>query len=117
MKPKILKINLFVIFFLFANFVKTDIKHKGILYSEFSGIKANQARKLSKDDGGYMILYYKSEAKYSEGFKNTYRNNITYIINGDNDTYISDYESFNISSRTKIEIHFNNPPTSLQILF
>ena len=69
MKPKILKINLFVIFFLLANFVKTDIKHKGILYSEFSGIKANQARKLSKDDGDYMILYYKSEAKYSEGLK------------------------------------------------
>ena len=111
----ILKLNLVAILLLFESFVKTDIIHKGIIQnSEAVEIKENYKRKLSNDDGGYMKLYFNSEANYSTGFKNGQRRDISYIINGDNDIHIAENESFIIGAGNHIEIHFKSPPTILE---
>ena len=73
MKFIILKLNLVIILLVFESFVKTEIIHKGIQNSEVVEIKKNHTRKLTNDDGGYMKLYYKSDANYSNGFKNDCR--------------------------------------------
>ena len=113
----ILKLNLVIILLVFESFVKTDIMHKGIQNSEVVEIKKNHTRKLSNYDGGYIKLYYKSNATYFDGFKNKYRNNISYIINGDNNTHIAATDPLYIMAETQIEIHFNNPPQNLENFF
>ena len=110
MKLIILKLNLVIILLLFESFGKADIILKGIQNSEVVEIKENNTRKLSNDNGGYIKLYYSSDTSYSEGFKNNYRNNILYIINGDNNEHIAENGAFNIAAGTPIEIHFNIPP-------
>ena len=111
----ILKLNLITILLIFESFVKTDIIDKGNQKSE---IKKNHTKKLSKDDGGYIILYYKSEAFYRDGFKNSYRNYISYIINrNNNNLQNNDEEELYISAGTYIEIHFNPPPRALNNFF
>ena len=117
MKYMILKLNIVAILLLFESFVKTDIIHKGINQnSEAIEIRENHTRKLS-DDGGYIKIYYKSEANYPEGFKKDYRKNIAYIINGASNTHIGENGTFTVSARTQIEIHFNIPPNDLENFF
>ena len=114
MRLIILKLNFIIILLLFESFVKTDLIHKGIQNSEVVEINKNHTRKLSNDDGGYIILYYASNANYSGGFENDFRNNISYIIIGDNNTHIAASDSLYIIAETKIEIHFNIPPENLK---
>ena len=116
MKLLILKLNLVIILLLFKSFVKTDIIHKGIQNSEAVDIKENHTRKLS-NDGGYMKLYFSSSADYSGGFKKEHRNNISYIINGDNNTHIAEDQAFNVIAGNQLEIHFTIPPNDLGYFF
>ena len=114
----ILKLNFVVILLLFESFAKTDIIHKGIIKnSEAVEIKENHNRNLSDDGGGYMTLYYNSDANYSRGFKNDHRKNILYIVNGDNDEHIAENAALNIVAGNKIEIHFKIPPNELDYFF
>ena len=69
MKLIISKLNLVIILLLFESFAKTDIIYKGIQNSEVE-IKENPTRKLSNDNGGYMKIYFSSNASYSSGFVN-----------------------------------------------
>ena len=117
MKLLILKLNLVIILLVFESFVKADIIHKGIQNSEVLEIKENHTRKLSNDDGGYMIVYYISNATYSDGFQKDYRKNISYIINGDDNTHIAANAPLNIMAGTQIEIHFIIPPENLNNFF
>ena len=116
MKLIILKLNLIIILLLFESFAKTDIIHKTIQNSEAVEIKGNHTRKLS-NDGGYMKLYFSSNANYSDGFKLEHRNNISYIINGENNTHIAEDEAFKVIAGNQLEIHFSIPPNDLGDFF
>ena len=116
MKLIISNLNLVIILLLFESFAKTDIIHKGIQNSEVVEIKENPTRKLSNDNGGYMKIYYSSNASYYSTFRNSKRDGFEYIIR-DNNIRVSKYESFNVMAGTHIEVHFNNPPVNLGNFF
>jgi surface protein len=63
----------------------------------------------------YITLYYNTDCSYKNGFKNQYRNDISFInyLNRTN----TDSEELNIKSGTKIEIHYNTPITNIENYF
>ena len=65
----------------------------------------------------YIILYYKEDCNYSEGFKNEYRNNISFIIQRENNTKFTDEETLVINKNFGVEIHFNTIISNLNYFF
>ena len=54
-----------------------------------------------------MILYFKENCNYSAGIKNYYRNNISFIINRENNNTLKNQETLIVNKGYEIEIHFN----------
>ena len=60
-----------------------------------------------KEYDSYMLLYFKEDCNYSRGFKNEYRNNISFIINRKNNSKLKSEDELIISKDICIEIHFD----------
>ena len=67
------------------------------------------------DGYNYITLYYKQNCNYANGFKNEYRNEISFI-NYNNSTFLSS-SSLNILSGTKLELHFYESATTMKKFF
>ena len=80
----------------------------------------NISRYLEEKDeyDNFIVLYFKEDCEYSEGFKNKYREDISFIINRENNnTKIDSGERLIINKNFGIEIHFNKSIKNLQYFF
>ena len=64
-----------------------------------------------------MILYFKEDCNYSAGNKNYYRNNISFIINRENNNTLKNQETLIVHKGYGIEIHFNESVKGLERFF
>ena len=103
---------------LFISFDETFFENvsKKINYRNLEQILIRNIQEISQYDS-YMILYFKEDCNYSEGFKNNNRKNISFIINRENGHELTSEETLNIHKGFGIEIHFNFPIRSLQFFF
>ena len=76
----------------------------------------NITENMCKSDN-YIILYYGKESEYKNGFINKYRNDVSFIINGNYNNVLSNNESFKINDGCKIELYFNSILISLESFF
>ena len=65
----------------------------------------------------YIILYFKEDCNYPEGFKNKNRKDISFIINTENNIKLRGDEALIINNKFMIEIHFNKIVTNLEGFF
>ena len=65
----------------------------------------------------YMVLYFKQDCNYSEGFNNGFRNDISFIINTETNTRLSSAQQLIIHKNFGIEIHFNRTIQNLRNFF
>ena len=74
--------------------------------------KPKYQRYLSEEDeyDSYMVLYFKEDCNYTEGFK---REKVSYIINRKDNSKISNEDELNIEKDYPIEIHFAQPVDDL----
>ena len=93
-----------------------------ILFSSLNYILGKPLTKIEKNTHRYLeefvydtyvILYFKEDCNYSEGFKNAYRNDISFIINQENNDTLTSEDSFIAHKNFGIEIHFNITVTRL----
>ena len=78
----------------------------------------NVPRNLENEHDNYIVLYYNSDCSYQYGFKNSYRSDIAYLINKENNNAkISISEKFNIHKDTEIVIYLNKQVKSLNHFF
>ena len=78
---------------------------------------ANNSRYLQENENNYIKLYFDRGCYYPDGFSNTYRKDISYIINLENNNIFKSNEAFNISSNCKIEVHFSKSVENLNYFF
>jgi surface protein len=62
----------------------------------------------------YIIIYYGKESEYKNGFINKYRNDVSFIINGDYLNVLETNKEFKVNTGCKIELYFNSTMTSLE---
>ena len=81
--------------------------------------KENAPRNLQEANNydSYIILKFNEDCSYSNGFKNNYRNDISYIINKESNARITSEEKLEINKDFGIEIHFSSPVISLAYFF
>ena len=78
----------------------------------------NVPRNLENEYDNYIVLYYNHDCSYLSGFNNSYRNDIDFIINKENNySPLSISEEFNIHEGFGIEIYFNKPIKNLEHFF
>ena len=77
--------------------------------------RTNIQRKLEENNNNYIIVKYKAQTIYENGFQNQCRQGIKYIINGN--STVGPKESLTIEANTEIQIHFSEPSTSLENFF
>ena len=65
----------------------------------------------------YIIIYYGKESEYKNGFINKYRNDVSFIINGDYLNVLETNKEFKVNMGCKIELYFNSLMTSLESFF
>ena len=65
----------------------------------------------------YISLYFKGDCEYPRGFKNEYRESISYIINRENNVRLIKEEALMIHKGFEVEIHFNNIVRNLENFF
>ena len=115
---------LFIVFFLMLIDTKINILKKTIMKlkknrKKIRRLNENIQRNLNEVDeyDNYMILYFKEDCNYSEGFNNGFRNDISFIINRENNTHLSSTEQLIIHKNIGIEIHFNRTVQNLENFF
>ena len=91
------------------------MKNKKVIRNKQENLQRGLA-KLEEYDT-YIILYFKEDCNYSEGFKNEYRNNISFIIERENNTKLNSEETLFINKNFGIEIHFNSIINNLNYFF
>ena len=91
-----------------------DITDHNIIICQNQEIINNENAIISCEYNNYIIVKYDLETKYDK-FQNDYRNEISYIINGNKILKITD--SFTIQANNSIEIHYASPAKSLNNLF
>ena len=69
------------------------------------------------ESDNYIIIYYRKESVYKNGFINKYRGNLSFIINGDYIKTLQNDQSFKVNAGCKIELYFNSILTSLESFF
>ena len=81
--------------------------------------KDNAPRNLqgANNYDSYITLKYNEDSKYPNGFKNAYRNDISYIKNKESNSRIPAEAKLDINKDFRIEIHFSSPVTSLAYFF
>ena len=82
-------------------------------------IEDNYPRYMEKKDeyDTYMILYFLEDLNYSESFNNSYRENISYILNRKDNAKFKAEEKIEVDKGFGIEIHFDKPVNSLNNFF
>ena len=82
-------------------------------------MKENSKRNLEEENeyDTYMILYFKEDCNYSYGFQNSFRNNINYIINRNNNAKYQNEDFLIINKGFGIELHFNKKVNDLSYFF
>ena len=65
----------------------------------------------------YIVLYFNQDCNYSLGFQNYYRNDVSFIINKENNDKLTCEDELMIHKGIEIEIHFNISIESLQSFF
>ena len=115
---KIGKFSLIICFvlLLFPTFQKSlkNIKLKELNVGNFH---EETPRHLDVEFDNFMILYYKEDCNYYQGFKNKFRNNISFIINRENNNNLTNEEELIIHKNFGIEIHFNQKVTNVERFF
>ena len=88
--------------------------YKNVKEEPYENIK----RYLEKDENdNFIVLYFKQNCNYSEGFKK-HRKGISFIINRENNnTKINSGERLIINKNFGVEIHFNKRITNLRRFF
>ena len=78
--------------------------------AEIKSLKNNILRNLqeSNKNDSYMILYFKEDCNYNQGFKNNYRNGINFVINRENSANLTSEETLIVHKNYGIEIHFDS---------
>ena len=90
--------------------------YKNVKEEPYENIKRYLEEKDEYDN--FIVLYFKQNCNYSEGFKNKYRKDISFIINRENNnTKIDSGEKLIINKNFGIEIHFNESIKNLQYFF
>ena len=80
--------------------------YKNVKEEPYENIKRYLEEKDEYDN--FIVLYFKENCNYSEGFRNKYRKDISFIINRENNnTKIDSGERLIINKNYGIEIHFN----------
>ena len=69
--------------------------------------KENTQRYLEEDEYDTFVILYFKDCNYSKGFKNEYRNDISFIINRENNNKLTGEETLIVQQGFGIEIHFN----------
>ena len=106
-KRRIFIINIY--FFILLGFISNNLGKDLI---------KNVPRNLENEYDNYIVLYYNHDCSYLSGFNNSYRNDIDFIINKENNySRISISEEFNIHKGFGIEIYFNKPIKNLEHFF
>ena len=65
----------------------------------------------------FMILFFKEDCHYVEGFKNDFRNDISFILNRKTNDKLNPEEKLYIDRDFGIEIHFNKAVNNLYSFF
>ena len=63
----------------------------------------------------YIYIYFNHNVNYPNGFKNNYRNGIAFIYN--NDEVLTSTDSLNILANSKLEIYYDESPTTMEKFF
>ena len=79
--------------------------------------KKNQRNLQSEEYDSYIVIHYRNESNYPNGFKNDFRNNISFIINRRDNSTLTDQDELNITAGTEIEIHFNSSVKNMENFF
>ena len=99
--------NLFLIFlYIILKASASNIFRKSEEIKEKSLYK-NSLRYLGDEYDNFIIIYFKEDWIYSEGFINSYRTEINYLINKENNIKLTGYDELIINKNFGIEIHFN----------
>ena len=90
-------------------------KEKNELDKKFS----NTSRNLENNDksDNYILLYFKKNCSYPIGFKNDFRNDISFIINRENNLLLTNEQTLIIDKDLEYEIHFNKTVKNLEYFF
>ena len=116
------------IFFIFFYIILLNSKVNALLKSlaKFqnknvgrNSLKNNILRNLqeSNKNDSYIILYFKEDCNYNQGFKNNYRNGINFVINRENIANLTSEETLIVHKNYGIEIHFDSSLRSLESFF
>ena len=99
----------FIIFFMLlisSTFQKHLKKVKKNKLNEGS-YNGDTIRNLEDKLNNFMVLYYKEDCYYYNGFQNEFRYNISFVINRENNYNLTSEEELIVSPNFGIEIHFN----------
>ena len=80
-------------------------------------ISPKDLRYLQESQSNYIILYFNRGCYYPKGFANTYRKDINYIINLENNNTFGSNEAFTINSNCSIVILFSKSVENLNYFF
>ena len=111
--------NYFMLFsFIFMTLIANDFCNPLIQFKRehFDGYFLKNLEEIDNYDT-YIIIYFREDCYYIEGFKNEYRNNINFLINKENNEQIKDDEALIIHKNFGIEIHFNTNVKNLKGFF
>ena len=96
----------------------STLKKCNNMNNSVKNFECNNSRYLQGDEyDTYIVLYFKEDCSYSEGFKNNYRSNISYILNRENNNKLTSEETLIIRKEIGIEIHLNSPIMRLDTFF
>ena len=65
----------------------------------------------------YISIYFSQNCNYSNGFKNDYRGDISFIINRENNVNLTSDKALYLHKDFKIEIHFSKKIKKLNYFF
>ena len=77
----------------------------------------SQRNLQSEEEDSYIVLHYGKETTYTNGFKNDYRKNISFILLRTDNSKLTDEDELNIPAGSEIEIHFNSSVNNIENFF
>ena len=119
--PFFVKLEIFVLIYISIIFEIPKTYILGITSSRFEEI--NKVNNLGRDleevneYDSYIVLYFNQDCNYLLGFQNDYRNDVSFIINEENNDKLTCEDELIIHKGIEIEIHFNKSVESLESFF
>ena len=119
-----MKLITFILLFVFIILISTKTNAIGkplskVNKKDISNIKKNTQRNLEDENGydSYIVVLFNEDCNYSMGFQNKYRNDISFIINKENNEKLTGEDELIIYKGFEIEIHFNTAVKNLEHFF